>query len=79
MNGWAKERYIYFAARFSRPFDDYGIMKDGKPVRYDGYRFRSRSEATGKSLQFSANYDTRARRDDSHQGRHLGDERRRAR
>jgi predicted alpha-1,2-mannosidase len=59
VNGWAKERYIYFAARFSRPFDDYGIMKDSKPVRYDGYRFRSRSEATGKSLQFVARYKTR--------------------
>ena len=22
VNGWAKERYLYFAARFSRPFDD---------------------------------------------------------
>jgi predicted alpha-1,2-mannosidase len=58
VNGWAKERYIYFAARFSRPFDEYGIMKDGKPVRYDGYRFRSRAEATGKSVQFWANYAT---------------------
>jgi len=60
VNGWAKERYIYFAARFSRPFDDYGIMKDGKPVRYDGYRFRSRSETTGKSVQFWANYAARS-------------------
>jgi len=59
VNGWAKERYIYFAARFSRPFDDYGIVKDGKSVLYDTYRFRSRSEATGKSLQFYARYTTR--------------------
>jgi predicted alpha-1,2-mannosidase len=59
VNGWAKERYVYFAARYSRPFDDYGIMKDGKPVIYDTYRFRSRSEATGKSLQFWARYKIR--------------------
>ncbi len=58
VNGWAKERYIYFAARFSRPFDDYGIVKDGKPVLYNTYRFRSRSEAAGKSLQFCARYKT---------------------
>jgi predicted alpha-1,2-mannosidase len=60
VNGWAKERYLYFAARFSRPFDEYGIMKDGKPVLHDTYRFRSRSEATGKDLQFYARYATRA-------------------
>ncbi|MFA4948727.1 MAG: GH92 family glycosyl hydrolase [Candidatus Krumholzibacteriia bacterium] len=58
VNGWAKERYVYFAARFSRPFDDYGIVKDGKAVLYNAYRFRSRSEATGKSLQFYARYET---------------------
>ncbi|MGD1048559.1 MAG: GH92 family glycosyl hydrolase [Candidatus Krumholzibacteriaceae bacterium] len=60
VNGWAKERYLYFAARFSRPFDDYGIMKDGKAVVYNTYRFRSRSEATGKSIQFYARYKTRS-------------------
>jgi predicted alpha-1,2-mannosidase len=59
VNGWAKERYIHFAARFSRPFDDYGIVKDGKPVIYNTYRFRSRSEATGRSIQFYARYETR--------------------
>lgn len=60
VNGWAKERYLYFVARYSRRFDDYGIMKDGKLVRYDGYRFRSQSEATGRNLQFFAHYKTRA-------------------
>jgi predicted alpha-1,2-mannosidase len=59
VSGWAKERYIYFAAQFSRPFDDYGIVKDGKPVIYNTYRFRSRAEATGKSLQLWARYKTR--------------------
>ena len=53
VNGWAKERYLYFAARYSRPFDDYGIMKDGKPVRYDGYRFRSRSRPPARACSSS--------------------------
>jgi predicted alpha-1,2-mannosidase len=60
VNGWAKERYLYFTACFSRPFDHYGIMKDGKPVIYNTYRFRSRSEATGKDIQFYAQYRTRS-------------------
>jgi predicted alpha-1,2-mannosidase len=62
VNGWAKERYLYFAARYSRPFDRYGIVKDGKPVLYNTYRFRSRDEASGKNLQFIAQYKTQ--RDD---------------
>jgi predicted alpha-1,2-mannosidase len=58
VNGWAKERHLFFAARYSRPFAEYGILKDGKPVVYNGYRFRSRSEASGKNLQFYARYKT---------------------
>ncbi|MDB6112082.1 MAG: hypothetical protein JWR69_3832, partial [Pedosphaera sp.] len=58
INGWGKERYLYFAARYSRPFDKYQIVKDGKPVIYDTYRFRSRSEAAGTNLQFLAEYKT---------------------
>lgn len=60
VNGWARERYLYFVAQYSRPFDDYGIIKDDKPVLYNGYRFRSRSESTGKNLVFYARYKTRA-------------------
>src|SRR5208283_570043 len=30
INGWGKERYLYFAARYSRPFDRFRIMSDGK-------------------------------------------------
>ena len=41
INGWAKERYLYFAARYSRPFDDTEIIRSGKPVIYNTYRFRS--------------------------------------
>jgi predicted alpha-1,2-mannosidase len=61
VNGWAKDRALYFAARYSRKFDDYRIMTDGKPVIYNTYRFRSASEAAGKDLQFLAHYRTRGR------------------
>ncbi len=63
VNGWARERYLYFAARFSRPFDDAQIVKDGEPVLYQSYvnyRFRSRREAVGVDLKFLAKYQTRA-------------------
>ena len=63
VNGWAKERYLYFAARFSRPFDEGVIVKDGAPVIYHSYvnyRFRSRNEAAGPNLQFLAKYKTHA-------------------
>ncbi len=56
INGWAKERYLYFAARYSRPFDDTEIIKSGKPVIYNTYRFRSRLEAAGTNLQFIAKF-----------------------
>ena len=60
VNGWAKDRPLYFAARYSRPFDGYRIMSDGKPVVYNGYRFRSAAESAGKDVQFLAHYRTRA-------------------
>lgn len=59
VHGWAKERYLYFAARYSRPFDDAQIISNGKPVIYDSYgnyRFRSRREAAGTNLLFLAKY-----------------------
>ena len=61
INGWAKERYLYFAAKFSRPFDEGLIYSNGRPVIYDShanYRFRSRKEAAGKDLRFLAKYAT---------------------
>ncbi len=63
VNGWARERYLYFAARYSRPFDEALIIKDGKPVTYKSYinyRFRSRNEAAGTNLQFLAKFKTGA-------------------
>jgi putative alpha-1,2-mannosidase len=55
VNGWARERYLYFAARYSRPFDHYRIISNGTEAKYDSfrtYRFRSRNEAAGTNLQF---------------------------
>lgn len=63
VNGWAKERYLYFAARYSRPFDEALIINNGKPVLYKSYvnyRFRSRNEAAGTNLQFLAKFKTAA-------------------
>jgi predicted alpha-1,2-mannosidase len=60
VNGWAKDRSIHFAARYSKPFDDYLIVSGGKPQVYNTYRFRSRNEAFGDDVQFLARYKTHA-------------------
>src|ERR1039458_3044323 len=60
VNGWAKERYLYFAARYSRPFNSAEIISAGKLVIYNTYRFRSHNEAAGTNLQFFAHYKTQA-------------------
>ena len=63
VNGWAKERYLYFAARYSRPFEEAQIISNGKPMGYKSYvnyRFRSRNEAAGTNLQFLAKFKTHA-------------------
>src|SRR6266568_4856767 len=63
VNGWAKERYLFFAARYSRPFDEAQIISNAKPVIYKSYinyRFRSRNEAAGTNLQFLAKFKTHA-------------------
>jgi len=58
IHGWAKERYLYFAARFSAPFSACGIVNDGKPVLYNTYRFTSKYESAGTDIQFYARYNT---------------------
>lgn len=60
VKGWAKERYVYFAARYSKPFNESGIINDGKKVVYNTYRFRSKYESAGKKLQYYASYRTGA-------------------
>ncbi len=39
VNGWGKERYLYYAARYSRPFDSFRIMSNGDEVKYDSYKY----------------------------------------
>jgi predicted alpha-1,2-mannosidase len=57
--GWGPDREIYFAAKYSRPFDSFTITSDGKPVIYNTYRFRSSREAAGANLRFLAQYKTK--------------------
>lgn len=62
VRGWGQERYLYFAAKYSRPFDSYKIISNGEHVKYDSYknyRFRSRTEASGDNLRFLAEYKTK--------------------
>jgi predicted alpha-1,2-mannosidase len=62
VNGWGPDRVLYFAAKYSRPFDSFTITNNGAPVVYDSfksYRFRSSRESAGTSLRFLAHYKTK--------------------
>ncbi len=59
VNGWAKERYLFFAARYSRPFDDFTIMKNGEKIIYNTRRFRSKYETAGTNIQYYTRYSTK--------------------
>ncbi len=50
-HGWAARRSLYFAARYSRPFDHYEIVSDGNILT-------NANEATGTDLRFLAQYQT---------------------
>ncbi|MDR0893589.1 MAG: GH92 family glycosyl hydrolase [Mediterranea sp.] len=51
VNGWNRERYVYFAAVFSKKLTGMTLMQNKKPVRYNGTsRFHSSREAWGKGL-----------------------------
>src|SRR5207244_4056844 len=59
VSNWAPNRAIYFAARYSRPFDSFRIMRGTNQMRYDSfktYRFRSSQEAAATNLEFIAEY-----------------------
>ncbi len=58
IKGWAKDRQLYFAAQFSKPFDSCGIISEGKLMVYNTYRFRSKYETAGKDLKVFARYKT---------------------
>lgn len=62
VKGWARDRKIYFSARFSKRFEKYGIYRNGKVVDYDPfktYRFTSRYEVADTNIQFFATYKTK--------------------
>lgn len=58
VKGWGPERHIYFRAIFSKPFKDFMIYQDKKPVIYNTSRFRSNREAWGPNIIFTAHFDT---------------------
>lgn len=60
VNGWGPERYVYFAAKFSKPFKRSGIIQNGKPVIYNTSRFRSGKVAYGNKIIGWFDFDTQA-------------------
>ena len=57
--GWAKERYLYFAARFSEPFEECKILNGGKYQSVDSYYFDSKYQSSGKNIQCVVRYKTK--------------------
>ena len=62
VNGWNKNRQVFFAARFSEPIQDMTIFKEGEPVIYDTYRFRSSMEAWGTGIKARVRFPSSAGR-----------------
>ena len=60
VNGWNKNRYVYFAARFPAPIRDLLITQEGQPVIYNTNRFRSSAEAWGTGLKARVRFATAA-------------------
>ena len=56
VNGWAKERYLYFAARYSRPFDDYRIMSQGRRSSTTATRLTDSAAATRRRAPISSSW-----------------------
>ncbi|MDD4761115.1 MAG: GH92 family glycosyl hydrolase [Bacteroidaceae bacterium] len=56
--GWGPEREVYFAAVFSKKLRDITLYKEGKPIIYNTYRFRSPLEICGRDLRFLLNFQT---------------------
>ncbi len=53
-DGWGGRRAAYFVMEFSRPFDSYGVEKDGARVA------ATPDKVDGKAVKFFANYKTTA-------------------
>lgn len=48
---WAKDQYVYFVIRFSKPFKDYGLYIDGQRI--------TGSEASGRKVKANFSFSTR--------------------
>ena len=59
VNGWASERHIYFAAKFSKPFKSYGIYNNSNKVQNVSSKYKSSYKASGKDIKLYVKYDTR--------------------
>jgi len=62
--GWARDKKVFFAMQFSKPFKSYGHKKYDK-VKYDGFyrRFKQDEnfpEMAGKDIRAYFNFDTKA-------------------
>ncbi len=63
VKGWARDRKVYFAARFSKKFNTSAIYKNGKQVMYSPfktYRFVSDREMADTNIQVVVSYKTKA-------------------
>ncbi|MBI1754118.1 MAG: glycoside hydrolase family 92 protein [Acidobacteria bacterium] len=63
VKGWAKDRPVYFAARFSKPFGGLRLFSDKKELKYDSfksYRYLSSTSGAGANLQAVVDYETAA-------------------
>ena len=61
VQGWAKDRPVFFAARFSRPFQNLRLFRDKKEAKYDSftsYRYVSPAQVAGADVQAVADFAT---------------------
>jgi predicted alpha-1,2-mannosidase len=62
-SGWARNRYIYFALAFSKPFKSFGFRNEDKPV-YRGFwrrfnQYENFPEMAGKKIRAHFDFSTR--------------------
>ena len=62
--GWARDRKVFFAMKFSKPFKSYGHKKYDQVI-YDGFyrkfkQFENFPEMAGKNIRAYFNFDTKA-------------------
>ncbi len=61
--GWANDQFVYFYAKFSKPFRTFGIVEDGVPTKASSYVeaiVDGKLTAEGKNLKAWVDFETRA-------------------